>query len=519
MPLLGPSDIISEVMFMLVVQGWVDRVKQLFAGSSFAKHVMVVSGSVFIGQAISVLVGPINSRLYKPADYGTLAVFSALFNVVGVVGTLQYEMAFGTIEEDSEAFHLLVLCLILTGISTAVFVIISVTAGAPFAHWISKDDPQFIRFLWYLPFGIGFVCLFNIFSRWAMRKRAFPQLSLAQVLTNVIASTCTVGLGLFHAGFPGLIVGSVVANFYQIGTLSTLALPEYRTQRQGFTLEKLKAVAKRHYRYPLFTTWALLLNSLSVYIPIFLLAKGFGNVCTGQFSMSQRILFLPTMLISAAITPVFYSRAKQAQKEGKLTSLTLRLINSISGVNAFFPVFLALFGESLFVLVFGSQWRRAGQYSAALAPWVFFSFLIYPLEALPLIFDRQRTSFLFQMAEFVLRAGSLLVGIAFRNDLLAMWLFGSTSALYMLVYFVWLFKLVDGPVSLVLKKLGKDLALALVCFGGCRLILWWSHGNLILTSIFLVPVLIFFSIRGIRQILLGMKQAADAPEPQPEPLV
>ena len=506
-----------KVMFMAVVQGWVDRFKQMFAGSSFAKHVMVVSGSVFIGQAISVLVGPINSRLYKPSDYGTLSLFGALSSVVGVAGTFQYEMAFGTIEEDSEAFHLLVLCLMLTGIWTALFVVITVTAGAPFAHWISKDDPQFLRFLWFLPLTTLFFSLFCIFSRWAMRKRAFPQLSLAQVLTNVIASTCTVVLGFFHFGLRGLIFGSVAASLYSVGTLSTLAYPEYKAQRQSFTFEKLKAVAKRQYRYPLYTTWSVLLSQLSVYIPIFLLAKGFGNVCTGQFSMSQRLLFLPTILISGAITPVFYSRAKQAQKEGKLTSLTLRLINSISGVNAFFPVFLGLFGEWLFVLVFGNQWRRAGQYSAALAPWVFFSFLVYPLEALPLILERQRTSFLFQIAQFILRAGSLMVGIAFRNDLLAMWLFGSTSALYMLVYFVWLFKLVDGPVSMVLTKLGKDLLLALVYFGGCRLLLWWSHDNLILTSFFLIPVLIYFSIRGIRQILVGKQQAMGTLESPPEP--
>lgn len=508
-----------EVVFMEVIPGLLNRLKQVFAGSSFAKHVMVVSGSVFVGQAISVLVGPINSRLYRPSDYGTLSLFAALSSVVGVVGTFQYEMAFGTIEEDSEAFHLLVLCLMLTAAWTTLFVILTVTVGATFANWISKDDPQFLRFLWFLPVTTAFFSLYCIFSRWAMRKRAFSKLSLTQILSNVIASTCTVGLGFFHFGLRGLIFGSVAASSYSFATLSTLAYPEYKAQRHGFTFEKLKAVAKRHYRYPLYTIWSVLLSQLSVYIPIFLLAKGFGNVSTGQFSMSQRILFLPTILISGAITPVFYSRAKQAQKEGKLTSLTLRLINSISGINAFFPVFLGLFGEWLFVLVFGSQWRRAGQYSAALAPWVFFSFLVYPLEALPLVLERQRTNFLFQIAQFVLRASSLLVGIAFHNDLLAMWLFGSTSALYMLVYFIWLFKLVNGPVSMVLTKLGKELALALACFGGCRLLLWWSHDNLILTSFFLVPVLIYFSIRGIRQVLHGKQQATGAFELPSEPQV
>lgn len=503
---------------MNAIRGWVDRFKRMLTGSSFVGHVMVVSGSVFVGQAISVLVGPINSRLYKPSDYGTLSLFGAMASIIGVVGTLQYEMAFGTIEDDSEAFHLLVLCMSLTGAWTVLFGILSMVAGAPLAHWISKDDPQFLRYIWFLPFSILTYCLFCVFNRWAMRKRAFPKASKAQVFTNVIASSCTVTLGFLHFGLPGLITGSVAASLYQVGTLSTLAIPEFRAQGRHFSLAKLKAVALRYYRYPLYTTWSVLLNSLSAYVPVLLLTKGFGNACTGQFSLSQRLLFLPTMLISGAITPVFYSRAKQAQREGKLTSLTLRLINGISGINAFFPVFLALFGESLFVLVFGAQWRRAGQYSAALAPWVFFSFLVYPLEALPLILEKQRTSFLFQIVQFALRAGSILAGIAFKSDLLAMWLFGSTSALYMLFYFIWLFKLVDGPVGKVLSKLGKDLALSLACFGACRLILWWSHGNLILTGCFLVPVLVYFSIRGVRQILLAKRQAIEAVEPALEPL-
>jgi O-antigen/teichoic acid export membrane protein len=499
-----------EGLYMVALPGWLNRLKETLAGSSFARHVMVVSGSVVVGQAISVVVGPINSRLYKPSDYGTLSLFGALSSVIGVAGTFQYEMAFGTIEEDSEAFHLLVLCLMLTGIWTALLVLVTVLAGAPFSHWISKDDPNFLRYLWFLPITTLFFSLFCIFSRWAMRKRAFPQLSMTQILSNVIASSCTVGFGFLHFGLRGLIIGSMAASFYSAWSLSTLTFPEYRAQRHAFSFEKLKAVAKLHYRYPLYTIWSVLLNQLSVYIPVFMLAKGFGSYSTGQFSMSQRLLFLPTILISGAITPVFYSRAKQAQKEGRLTSLTLRLINSISGINAFFPVFLGLFGEFLFVFVFGNQWRRAGQYSAALAPWVFFSFLVYPLDTLPLILERQRTNFFFQIAQFVLRAGSLLVGIAFRNDLLAMWLFGCTSAAYMLVYFIWLFKLVDGPVSKVLSRLGKDLALSLVCFGACRLLLWWSHNNLLLTSFFLVPALIYFSYRGIRQILPGKEQATGA---------
>lgn len=485
------------------------RLKRSIAGTSFAKHVMVVSGSVIIGQIISVLVGPINSRLYKPSDYGTLSVFGAMFSVLGVVGTLQYEMALGTVEDDDEAAHLLVLCLLITAIWTGLIVGITFTAGNWVTHWLSKDDKQLLRYLWFLPIGVCFYSLSQTFSRWAMRKHAFPQLSLVQIMNNVIGSACTVTLGFFSVGLPGLITGSIMASVYSLWKLTRLTLPDFTAKVQHISFPKLIKVAKSQYRYPLYTTWSVLLNSLSVYIPIFLLTKGFGSSYTGYFSLCQRILYLPTLLISGAITPVFYSRAKQAQKDGTLAALTTKLINSISGINVFFPVFIGLFGEWLFVLVFGGQWRRAGQYAATQAPWMFFSFLVYPLEALPLIYNKQRIAFLFQIVQFILRMGSLMIGISFHNDMLAMWLFGSTSALYMLIYFIWLFRLVNGPVAEILRKLGKDLVLAVVVFGACRGVMWWSSNNPYVMIPLLVPVLGYFSFRGIRQMLLGRSQSLD----------
>jgi O-antigen/teichoic acid export membrane protein len=249
------------------------------------------------------------------------------------------------------------------------------------------------------------------------------------------------------------------------------------------------------------------MNTFSGLVPVLLLTRGFGNAYTGYFSLCQRILFLPILLVSGAITPVFYSRAKLAQKDGTLARLTTRLVDSIAGVNVFFAVFLGLFGEWLLVLVFGAQWRRAGQYAVALAPWVLCNFLVNPLEALPLVYNRQRTAFIFQIVLLLLRTASLLVGIHFRSDLLAMWLFGGTSAVYMLVYFSWLLRLVDGPVAQTLGRLGRELVFALTIFGGCRWLMEASHHNLWITSAALIPALCYFTFRGTRQLLVGRAQA------------
>jgi O-antigen/teichoic acid export membrane protein len=340
-----------------------------------------------------------------------------------------------------------------------------------------------------------------------MRIQAFPQLSLVQITQGILASICTVTLGFLHAGLPGLIAGSIVSTLFGIYAFGRLAYPQFRSLWPRLSLAGLQAAAQRYYRYPLYVTWATLMNTFSGLVPVLLLTKGFGNEYTGYFSLCQRILFLPVLLVSGAITPVFYSRAKLAQKDGTLARLTTRLVESITGVNVFFSVFLGLFGEWLLVLVFGAQWRRAGQYAVALAPWVLCNFLVNPLEALPLVFDRQRTSFIFQVVLLGLRTASLLVGIHFKSDLLAMWLYGGTSAVYMLVYFAWLLRLVQGPVARTLGRLGRELAFALVLFGACRWLLEVSHHNRWITSAALIPVLCFFTFRATRQLLSARGEA------------
>lgn len=484
-----------------------DALRGLLSGESFASHVLAVSGSALAAQAISVLVGPINSRLYRPSDYGTLSLFAAVFGMASVVGTLQYEMTLATVEDDLEAGHLLLLCVLLSTGLAGLFALAALAVPEGLARLLSRGDAQFLRFIWFLPLGVAAGALSQTLQRWAMRLQAFPRLSLVMILQSLIASACTVTLGFLHAGLAGLVTGAAVSMVFTVAALGHLAWPRFRALRPRLSRAGLWEAARRHYRYPLYVTWSTLMNTMSGMIPVLMLAKGFGTTHTGYFSLCQRILFLPIILVSGAITPVFYSRARQAQLDGSLARMTTRLVESIAGINVFFAVFLGLFGEQLFVLVFGAQWQRAGQYAAALAPWVLFNFLVNPLEALPLVFDRQRASFVFQACLLALRTGALAVGIHFHDDLLAMWLFGGTSALYMLVYFAWLLLLVDGPVLKVLARLGRELALSLAAFGACRWLLEATGHDLLRTSAALVPVLAFFTVRGTRQLLLSRAEA------------
>jgi O-antigen/teichoic acid export membrane protein len=46
-----------------------------------------------LGQAITVLVSPILTRLYTPEDFGVFGVYASILGIVTVVASLRYEYA------------------------------------------------------------------------------------------------------------------------------------------------------------------------------------------------------------------------------------------------------------------------------------------------------------------------------------------------------------------------------------------------------------------------------------------
>ncbi len=82
---------------------------KVFQHDFFGNILRIFLGTV-LGQASSVLAAPILTRLYSPAEFGTLAVFSALLFTFSSIAALRYEMAFTLVEETRDILNLAVVC-------------------------------------------------------------------------------------------------------------------------------------------------------------------------------------------------------------------------------------------------------------------------------------------------------------------------------------------------------------------------------------------------------------------------
>ncbi len=107
--------------------------------SKFLRQVGALSFSTAIAQAISLFVGPINSRLYTPADFGLLAPFASLFSVLTVLITMRYEMAMPVAADDQEGLNVFSLCMVLTFVWCAAIAIVIGVFGPQIAAHLSQD--------------------------------------------------------------------------------------------------------------------------------------------------------------------------------------------------------------------------------------------------------------------------------------------------------------------------------------------------------------------------------------------
>ena len=77
---------------------WFER---LVGQGGFLRAVLVLVGGTAFAHAITALALPILTRLYSPADFSTLAVFSSLLSIVAVAACFRFDMKCqGSASED-----------------------------------------------------------------------------------------------------------------------------------------------------------------------------------------------------------------------------------------------------------------------------------------------------------------------------------------------------------------------------------------------------------------------------------
>lgn len=417
------------------------------AKSRLLKNVVLLVGGTTLAQLISILASPILTRLYTPEEYGLFALFTSICAIFAIVSSLTLEQAISLPRSNNTASALFKLATI-TLIFLVVIVVI-IVAAAYVENWYSlKSKLNNAMFL--IPVVVFFTGLFMISNFWAIRNDNYGKISQARVIQVLIQVVGQILLSIYSGA--GLILGYAVGIVFSSSFLLIVNIKLKRLVR--VTWVRVFASLRRYRRFPIFSTWEVLFNAISLHSAPIIFALFIGSTSAGLFALSFRIMSLPVSVIGTAVGHGLYGKAVELKNKSFASSLLEKTVVNLFklAVVAFMPIFL--FGPELFSFIFGENWERSGVVAQWIAVWVVFQLVASPLSAIFPIYEQQVQGLIWQVLLVVSRLGVLYIAYLDQSFMLAIILYCSVSAVAYLILLIWVSLLVDISIVRLFSKLG-----------------------------------------------------------------
>jgi O-antigen/teichoic acid export membrane protein len=367
---------------------------------------VLVSGTVF-AHAITAMALPVLSRLYSPSDFSALAVFSGLMSVIAVAACLRFDVAVPIIDSDLDAINLLALALTCAALVSAIIAIPSIFLSKYIAALLNQPILQ--NFLWLLPIGVFLAAGFSVLQNWFVRKKQFSLITYSKIGQSSVGAVTQIGMGIGKVSPLGLLVGYVMNAGAACVVMGYRFVKEESGLIRRITWQQMKVLFVVHHRFPKYSTLESLCNVAAIQIPIILIAVVAVGPEAGFLTMAINVMQAPMALVGTAIGQVYISHAPEKYSEGNLGGFTTEILGGLLKAGVGPLLFVGIVSPVAFSIVFGEEWRRAGQMVAWMTPWFIMQFIASPISMALYIIGYQRAALCLHIFGLVVRVTSVLV--------------------------------------------------------------------------------------------------------------
>ena len=379
--------------------------------NNLKRNFFYVARSNIFALALPILALPFLSRLFSPADFGVLAVFSSVVAFTLSFATWRFDWLMPNAKSIFVAANLCVAgSVILVGFA---FVLMLVLFVAPEAVVIFKPLAGRENILWLLPLALLAGGVRQLLGGWRVRMgdlRLVGHASLAQSTSNVAFS---ISAGLAGLGGLGLIVSSIASTWTGLLILAANAMRSLRRSMCRVSVKTVTLAADRYRSSASWSTLVSLLNASSLNAPVVALAWFYAPQQVGWYALVNRMVASPVGTLSSALGQSFWAHAADFARNGDYAGLrasyvkmTLRLALASCAIAG------ACLGAPLFLgpLLGAEEWTGAGYVMMAMTPFFVGSLVFSPTNHL-VVLDLQHL----QLLADVLRLSFVLVGIGLAD--------------------------------------------------------------------------------------------------------
>jgi len=345
-----------------------------------------------IAQAIPIAISPILTRIYTPKDFGMFALYMSVASIISVVATGRYELAIMLPKKDEDAINIVALSIIISFFVSFIALLIVFFFNAQITTLLG--NPQISSWLYFIPITVLLTGIYQSFNYWSNRNKQYKRLATSRVIQSGTTASSNLGMGFGGFGSSGLILGGVLGQGVATAVLGKMVWGEDKYRLKEVKRLKLFALIKRYKKLPIFNLPNALIDGVRLSGISILIAKFFTISTLGQFSLAWKMLQTPISLISSSLSQVFFQKISTAKKNN-LDSIVKKFI--IKSIIIALPIFMIIYfyAVDIFILVFGENWRLAGDIASILSPWLFLSFIVSPLSQIFIILNKQEIVLLF----------------------------------------------------------------------------------------------------------------------------
>ncbi|MDG5766324.1 lipopolysaccharide biosynthesis protein [Balneolales bacterium ANBcel1] len=367
---------------------------QKLAGSgssgSVLKNMSILASGSGAAKVIGLATYPVITRIYSPADFGVMAVFTSAITILVPFATMRYSITLPLPKTDVMAMNIFVLGSLLIIALSLILSGMFVVAGEAVFGFFNMNE--IASYWWLLIIGILGASFYELLSNWATRKKSFTPIAKTNIWQSSISAITKIGLGYAGLKPMGLLIGVVAQRGSGVFSLMRYFLNDFKENIDKVTPKRIIFIFKYYRDLPLYRLPSQFLLVFATKMPVLFFAFQYGAETTGQLGLSILFVGIPMGLIGTTTAKAYYAEIAMigAKQREKILSVTKSITKRLFLLSLIPTLILLLFSPFLFQFIFGAEWIQAGEFTSILAFYLFIQFITTPLVNIFTVYNMQR---------------------------------------------------------------------------------------------------------------------------------
>jgi O-antigen/teichoic acid export membrane protein len=396
---------------------------RFFRSTSFFRNTSVMLIGTTLGQAASVALAPVLTRVYGADEFGYLSVYTAVLAILGVTAALGLDLAIPLAASEFE----------LANLTAAGIVAVLATSGCVgLAMWLLPDQALAALWLapleahrWLLPAGLACIGSYYVMVAAATNAGRFAEIARSRISQGVGGPISQIGLGLLGFRETGLAIGMVFGQTSGVLLLASRVILRQPQLRNAISRRGMQTVVARYRHFPLFASWTRVLDMAgSGTVLNILFATYYSSEFVGYMFLAERVIARPLLMVSSSLLQVFAGEAGRSVRNDP-HALATRFWQVVPGQLLFALAWIVpvnLLADVAVPRLFGVAWVAAIPTLHALSLAYLALGVLHPVSTTLQLLNRQKLAAAWQILRLALLIGAAVAAQRFAlTAVAALW--------------------------------------------------------------------------------------------------